>query len=318
MKKFKVIIAVIMSVAMILTFIACNKGGEDNYQSGTDNIENIRQKYIDEVEQFDFAEIEPHYFEAVIRDVDKYEQIESTALSDIRQANNRNDMEKAYERFFNEVKELLTEESEERARDIRTKMQVLYETYTSAPGKEAAMQAEYEKLAKRIVSYNNHYNDGLLELLKLRLYAYTCPDYKTENKRDIIKISGIWSFPSVSGSVSNTVEFLYGDQTVEYDIYSDGGMVYENKRVFEICGIKSGTKLAIGYGIPEYFSQSINYLVSVKKDGKIIGYVLFWFCAQSGDVTITDSCLFVSDEDGNYPDVNELYLKSLFSQYTDR
>ena len=307
-KKNMVVFAVILSFALMLVAPACGRQNDGGAQE-TD----YKARYLEFVQSASTDEIEPEFAGFKLRDESKLDELRTTAVEKLEEAADDEAVRAVYKEFISDARTIIHKEYGLFRDQWLGRFEQVRSSMTPAPGKEDLYAEVFLEITGKL-SFDRYYNEGLTELLKVRLYAYTV-DYKTTRLGNIVVAGGRELNDYDPQEIGSTfIMGVYGGEDVTYDFYSDCKVLYAEQSAepfYTIKDVACGEKVKwIGVaGIEDYTTQSVHFMAVAKRDGAIIGYALMTADNRfDNTVTVTDSALFESQPD-------ERYLESMFFEY---
>lgn len=309
-KKHMVVFAVILAFVLVLFAAACN--GQNGNEKQDEKVD-YKAQYLEFVQSASTDEIEPEFAGFKLRDESKLDELRTSAAEKLEEAADDEAVKAVYKEFISDARTIIHKEYAMFARQWQDRFELVRSSMTPAPGKEDLYAEVFLEITGKL-SFDRYYNEGLTELLKVRLYAYTV-DYKTTRLGNIVVAGGRELNDYDPQEIGSTfIMGVYGGEDVTYDFYSDCKVLYAEQSAepfYTIKDVACGEKVRwIGVaGIEDYTTQSVHFMAVAKRDGAIIGYALMTADNRfDNTITVTDSALFESQPD-------ERYLESMFFEY---
>lgn len=315
MKQLKKIIeltAVVTAVLLAVCLCACG-GVANSADTGTEKtLAEYKTEYVSMTDLLELGDIESRFAGFEVYDREKIADLKVTAKSRIEAATTKDEITAAYNELCAEIRKFVSVEISEFSKEWIARLDAVMAALPAYEGREDEAAEAYLKIVEKLGN-DVVYNAGLVELLELRLYAFTKPEYETENVSDIVRLCGGW--------VSNTTEGYsvvcnYGDENTLFDVYAScGGLCYgKNVKTYSVCGVKRGESVSIGELNCDYYDKTARYMVIAKQNGKAVGYALIAADLRyENAVTVTKSVAFANVDDAP----SDEYFKSLFSNYCE-
>lgn len=308
-KKHMVVFAVILSFVLVLFAAACN--GQNGNEKQDEKVD-YKAQYLEFVQSASTDEIEPEFAGFKLRDESKLDELRTTAVEKLEEAADDEAVRAVYKEFISDARTIIHKEYGLFRDQWLGRFEQVRSSMTPAPGKEDGYAEVFLEIAGKL-SFDRYYNEGLTELLKVRLYAYTV-DYETTRLSNLVITGGEELADSAQQLGADFIIGNYGGEDVTYDFYSDCKVLYAEQSAepfYTIKDVACGEKVRwIGVaGIEDYTTQSVHFMAVAKRDGAIIGYALMTADNRfDNTITVTDSALFESQPD-------ERYLESMFFEY---
>ena len=292
-------------------------GKLSNGQNGNEKQDekvDYKARYLEFVQSASTDEIEPEFAGFKLRDESKLDELRTTAVENLEEAADDETAKAVYDEFLHDARTIIHKEYGLFRDQWQDRFEAVRESMTPAPGKEDLYAEVFLEITGKL-SFDRYYNEGLTELLKVRLYAYTV-DYKTTRLGNIVVAGGRELNDYDPQQIGSTfIMGVYGGEDVTYDFYSDCKVLryaeQSAEAFYTIKDVACGEKVRwIGVaGIEDYTTQSVHFMAVAKRDGAIIGYALMTADNRfDNTITVTDSALFESQPD-------ERYLESMFFEY---
>lgn len=301
-KKHAAVFAVILAFVLVLFAAACN--GQNGNEKQDEKVD-YKARYLEFVQSASTDEIEPEFAGFKLRDESKLDELRTTAVEKLEEAADDEAVKAVYDEFLHDARTIIHKEYAMFARQWQDRFEAVRESMTPAPGKEDLYAEVFLEITGKL-SFDRYYNEGLTELLKVRLYAYTV-DYKTTRLGNIVVAGGRELNDYDPQQIGSTfIMGVYGGEDVTYDFYSDCKVLYAEQSTepfYTIKDVACGEKVKwIGVaGIEDYTTQSVHFMAVAKRDGAIIGYALMTADNRfDNTITVTDSALFESQPDERY------------------
>lgn len=309
-KKNMAVFAVILAFVLVLFAAACN--GQNGNEKQDEKVD-YKAQYLEFIQSASTDEIEPEFAGFKLRDESKLNELRTSAAEKLHDAADDEAVRAVYKEFLHDARTIIHKEYAMFARQWQDRFELVRSSMTPAPGKEDLYAEVFLEITGKL-SFDRYYNEGLTELLKVRLYAYTV-DYKTTRLGNIVVAGGRELNDYDPQQIGSTfIMGVYGGEDVTYDFYSDCKVLYAEQSTepfYTIKDVACGEKVKwIGVaGIEDYTTQSVHFMAVAKRDGAIIGYALMTADNRfDNTITVTDSALFESQPD-------ERYLESMFFEY---
>lgn len=309
-KKNMAVFAVILAFVLVLFAAACN--GQNGNEKQDEKVD-YKAQYLEFVQSASTDEIEPEFAGFKLRDESKLDELRTTAAEKLEEAADDEAVRAVYKEFISDARTIIHKEYAMFAQQWQDRFEAVRSSMTPAPGKEDLYAEVFLEITGKL-SFDRYYNEGLTELLKVRLYAYTV-DYETTRLGNIVVAGGRELNDYDPQEIGSTfIMGVYGGEDVTYDFYSDCKVLYAEQSAepfYTIKDVACGEKVKwIGVaGIEDYTTQSVHFMAVAKRDGAIIGYALMTADNRfDNTITVTDSALFESQPD-------ERYLESMFFEY---
>lgn len=305
-KKHMVVFAVILAFVLVLFAAACN--GQNGNEKQDEKVD-YKAQYLEFVQSASTDEIEPEFAGFKLRDESKLDELRTTAVEKLEEAADDEAVRAVYKEFISDARTIIHKEYGLFRDQWQDRFEAVRESMTPAPGKEDLYAEVFLEITGKL-SFDRYYNEGLTELLKVRLYAYTV-DYETTRLSNLVITGGEELADSAQQLGADFIIGNYGGEDVTYDFYSDCGVLKygEKAGLYEITGVARGEKVKWGAGASDYTTNSVHFMAVAKQEDKIIGYALMTADNRfDNTITVTDSALFESQPD-------ERYLESMFFEY---